>query len=366
MHEFSKTIHFTRQYKFITKKYGCTVSAYLSNLIDQHDLRTSGGRRVTSFFLSRNQIADDTGIKRKAQITCEQVLVEAGIISIETRDYNANLYTINYQEIENQAPSAGAASQEEVQRSASSAPTQVESPSLPGEGGAPSLGAGDLPTRVGANYISTRSTTKTVRIPERTKELIQSEASDSQSSCIKKSMEVRPVGCTLSVDQLVQKYNKAMNLKQDRKDLPTATANILELHSVEHLLNPVALEYVWKQFSDKKTKEDVKEKRIGAFIKYHLLEAMIKHQSSVSSHCMDIVDQRLDSLFGAYSAKVDELLQPRGFTCDKMGSIRPMNEETNFSKKNERQLRSEILRDHLLDLLPRDRKNDMMKVLEAI
>jgi hypothetical protein len=43
-----------------------------------------------------------------------------------------------------------------------------------------------------------------------------------------------------------------------------------------------------------------------------------------------------------------------------------MNEEMNFTKKNERQLRGEILRDHLLDLLPRDRKNDMMKVLEAI
>ena len=361
MYEYSKTVHFTRNYKFITKRFGPVVSTFLSHLIDQHDLRMKGKKKVVSFFISRNQIAEETQIKRKAQMTCEAILVDCGIISIETRDYNAHQYTIHYQAIEAQAPSAITDQNLDIQL-----PTDEQGGSIHMDGAAPSLRGEELPTRVGANYISTRSITKSVSIPARTDFHIQSALTESNTSCIKNEIVCTPTVRVSSLEQIIRKYNKAMHLDYDPADEATASLKYNELLSIERFLNPVALEYVWKVYSDEKTKADVKIKRISAFIKYKLLDDLQKHKAAIAAYCTDYIDQRLNSIFRTYSGKVNELIKSDGFTCDLFGSITPIKEDGIFTTKDERIMRTKILHDHLLPVLPRDERRDMIKVLEAV
>lgn len=367
------TIYFIRNYKFILKEHGPVVSSFLGYLIDQDGLRRNTRKKYKGqFYLSRTQLAEETMIKRKGQISCEKILIKAKFITLETEDHNANKYTINYGAIEKKNPTK--TEDEENTDSLNEVPPQVEGSSTsedvpPQVGGSsiseevpsPPPSRSPVPTQEGVNYIGTRSSSISVSRSGATDGAEAPKSTDSgniKSSCIKEESVAKappraaPTSTGDEIQDIVNEYNSAMQLPQASDDYAFVKSNLEDFRKIRKYLTPACIEYAWSHFSDEVAAK-LKTKRLCVMKKFSVFDPFVKRHRELYSYFVDNWDNRLNKVFKYYRNMVNELVAPENLHVNIVGELAYPSNET-ADGKSYRKKRIQIYKQYIEPKLLKD------------
>jgi hypothetical protein len=358
------TIYFVRNYKFVLKEYGPVVSTFLGYLIDQDELRKNTRKNYNgSFYVSRGMIAEETVIKRKAQMTCERILKEAGYISFDTEDHNANKYTIKYDAIDEANP------KNKVQDEKEDYP-QVGGSSILEDTPAPSSSEDRVLTQEGVNYILTKSTTKTV---SKSADTYSAEAPNSMHSCIKdKESAQKPPGAhaqsgnDAEIHEIIDQYNTAMGIKSIAEgDYDTVSQHLEDYRKLRKYFTPLGLAYAWKNFPDKGAKEKLTTPRIATIVSFRLMNVFLSRCKEIYAYSADTLDFKLDKLFKYYQEYINQI-DPKKYHVNFVGELSMYGSSDCLYGKSHREERFNIYKQYLEPkLLQNEDLHDMIISMEV-
>ena len=311
------TNYFVRNIKHILKEHGPVVSTFLAFLIDQDEFRKNTRKNYNGeFYVSRGMIAEETMIKRKAQISSEKILEDAGYISIVPGDHSANKYTINYERIDDTNP---AKQVKEVPPAEDQVLTQVEGTSLPEEAPAPDSSLGGDQTEEGVNYIYyPKSLTKTVSksadtyVPDGTESIHT--ALNVNDLCIKEISEQQPPASTNDEEiyAIINQYNEAMGGYEIADgDYKAVRDNLDDFRQLKPYFTPMGLLFAWKNFPDDGARKKLTKPRISTIISFKLMKTFLARKEEISSYCIDVMDMKLDKVFKYYRSYLNTIDPPK-------------------------------------------------------
>lgn len=345
------------------------------------------------FFHTREKIQESTGMSGQVQRTAQEALLEAEILEIKSMGLpRKNYFRINYQKLRALLDSNSSRDDDD------SRDPDADGPDSPSEGGEDlevrSTADGENDSRAADNERAVRrdtrqhgganvrsNKTKQPRIKNKSKvngtypRSLHERGPNHQSTSTPPSTSVHKIqpdlssparaGAPADALAILDAYNAALGIPFADGDVSRVLAVKDELLEVRDLLNPEALEFIWDQYSDQKTRAEVQTKRISAFVGYGLLEAALEHQGAIRAHLIDEVDNRLDRLFRAYGNYVESVVSDLGYTITGAGGLEPNDSAAFFPPKQQRELRCRIYREHLHGRLPEEARDATIAAMEV-
>ena len=95
-------------------------------------------------------------------------------------------------------------------------------------------------------------------------------------------------------------------------------------------------------------------------------DKILDKQSLIKAYCNQELELKLDKVFRIYSTSVMEMLKDSGYRCDAMGNIDPVENGVFFPQKQQTLMKCEILKNGLLNKLPKEERHDIIAAMEAI
>ena len=411
---------FIRVLRGTTRILDSAEMVYLGQLISADEyFVNSKGKAIGDFYTTREFMEKVTGISPKVQRRCERNLVKSGLIKVTPQSYNANSYRINYPLIDkldkeyalefkryidqrNKRKEEDATGKYKLEtefarslwedRSESAQTDTLGVPNgYPGgadmePSGLPFVEANNNKRIINRNKKKNNSNTtfiddqanldesnpsvlalnKKKVVPALNSPVVPANDLALGLSCIGTVHNSMANKSSKKLRTLVDIYNHSMKLDFNEDDMRVARSNEHIIRMVEKYINPIALPFIWNHVADEGTKRKVSEKRLAAFIGYGLPDKILDKQSLIKAYCNQELELKLDKVFRIYSTSVMEMLKDSGYRCDAMGNIDPVENGVFFPQKQQTLMKCEILKNGLLNELPREERHDIIAAMEAI
>jgi predicted metal-binding protein len=397
----TKKESFYQQSKVINKIYKPNTATYLMLLLDKHkywathteDFYKQTNRRFTGhFYISRTTFDKEINLKRSSQKGAEEELLSDGIIGLNPVIGNANWYTIHHDVLMKKIEKYNLETdtvkpvidypfddseeyKEWIFEEVEITDNKSTDPAVNNQQGGPSKSSGggrQNATATNNKELTIKNNNKINNVTDVSNEtdaLNLDSSQDLKNSCIKIENMSPPCDSDLNeIQQIVDEYNSAMNLKQAKGDIESVEENIDDFRLIREYLTPAALKYVWEHIANDETRKKVTTYRLTALVKFKLLKPFVKRRNEIYTYFSAQLDEKLNSLFKSYRSQIQDIAESLNFTVNCFGELEPSgsNCEDYLTPKYIRKVRFDIYKNNLIALLPEDEKEDIIQDMENL
>ena len=369
-------IPYYQSIKFLRKWLKPNTVVFFDELMDQYkywtknndDFKKNTGSPFRGvFYRSRAKIAENTNLKKGAQMAAEAILADMGLLTVIHQPDHPNWYKIDFQKLkqlfyEYQKEEA----QKKVEKAMILLPPNYdeltagyqeldEDLSNTWMGGTPETGSEPIQKADGNKNIEVKINNNN-KVSNATYVFDSIEQNNSKNHSCKKESITTPAGAWApsgkgdEVQDIVNEYNGAMGLRQADGDYEAVKDNLQDFRKIRRYLTPSALEYAWSNFSDETAKE-LKTKRASALDPYGVLQPFVQRKDEIYTYMTYKWDSGLNKVFKLFKPEIDSLLEKDRMHVNIIGELANENDlaaDGKWGRKRRIEIYKEIIEPKLL------------------